>query len=101
MTELVEKQAAIDALHKWEMVYTWDETCLEDREKCYAPSEVIEDLPAAEPEGAERKIGHWVVRNEYSMWPVLCSECGERQMNRTKFCPDCGAPMDLKGEENG
>lgn len=46
MRVLIDKQAAIDALHEWEMVYTWDETCLEDRAKVYAPSEVIEALSA-------------------------------------------------------
>ena len=50
MADLIDRKAAIDALHEWERVYTWDETCLEDREKVYAPSEVIEDLPTAEPE---------------------------------------------------
>ncbi len=49
MADLIDRKAAIDALHEWEKVYTWDENCLEDREKVYAPSEVIEDLPTAEP----------------------------------------------------
>lgn len=41
----------------------------------------------------ERKRGHWIVRNEYSMYPVLCSECGGWQSSRSKFCPNCGAKM--------
>lgn len=47
----------------------------------------------------ERKRGHWVVRNEYSMRPVLCSECGEWQSSRSHFCPECGA--DMRGGEDG
>lgn len=47
----------------------------------------------------ERKRGHWIVRNEYSMYPVLCSECGGWQSSRSKFCPDCGA--DMRGEGDG
>ena len=45
----------------------------------------------------ERKRGHWIVRNEYSMWPVLCSECRGWQSGRSRFCPECGA--DMRGEQ--
>ena len=50
MADLIDRQAAIDALHSWERVYNWDETCREDKEKVYAPSDAIEALPTAEPE---------------------------------------------------
>lgn len=62
MRVLIDKQAAIDALHAWERVYTWDETCLEDRAKVYAPSEVIEALPATEPGIVRCKDCKWYGR---------------------------------------
>ena len=48
---VIDRQAAIDALHKWEMSYSWDEYCGESPE-VYSPSGVIKALPSAEPESA-------------------------------------------------
>ena len=45
--------------------------------------------------------GHWIrkeITNEELIWDCYkCSECGEVQEHRSKYCPDCGAIMD--GEE--
>lgn len=101
MADLIDRKAAIDALHEWEKVYTWDENCLEDREKVYAPSEVIEDLPDVEP---ERKKGKWIITSEFEdCYYAKCNQCNITQVfyfnkQLTKFCPECGVPMDLKGD---
>ena len=44
----------------------------------------------------ERKRGHWIVHNDYSVQTIECSECGWYRLARTNFCPDCGA--DMRGE---
>ena len=52
MADLIERQAAIDALMAWEEGSVWDEECLKHRGEPYwvAPSDVIEQLPSAQPE---------------------------------------------------
>ena len=87
--DVIYRQEAIDALVKRTHL-PW-----EDLKILNPMLEVLEQIPSAEP---KRKMGHWIVRNEYSMRPILCSECGEWQSSRSKFCPECGAQMDLKGD---
>lgn len=50
--DLIDRQAAIDALYHWEMCYTWDEHCREYRDLPYivSPSKVIDGLPSAQPD---------------------------------------------------
>ena len=50
MSDLIDRQAAINALHEWELLYDWDQTCRGNRERVCAPSDAIEALPQAEPE---------------------------------------------------
>ncbi|MBQ1779400.1 MAG: hypothetical protein IIZ93_14700 [Acidaminococcaceae bacterium] len=53
MVDLIERQAAIDALMAWEEDSVWDEECVKHRGEPYwvAPSDVIEQLPpSAQPE---------------------------------------------------
>ena len=38
----------------------------------------------------DRPHGHWDGGN----WSVLCSECGHWNMDRTSYCPNCGALME-------
>ena len=50
MSDLIDRQAAIDALEEWEARYSWDSWCCthkDEAEKYHiiAPSKVIEDLP--------------------------------------------------------
>ena len=53
MSDLISRQAAIEAVFDWEMTYDWDEHCREEDPKpayIVSPSDVIEQLPSAQPE---------------------------------------------------
>lgn len=52
MSDLIDRQAAIEALLAWEEDSVWDEECIKHRGEPYwvAPSDVIEQLPSAQPE---------------------------------------------------
>ena len=67
MDNLISRQAAIDALMVWEEGSIWDEECLKHRGEPYlvAPSDVIADLPSAQPE---------IMR---------CKDCAKRKYCRT------------------
>lgn len=104
MSDLIDRQAAMDALARIFDQCEEIEAHLPKGDpditgyKMYPDYmivwEYLHQLPSAEP---KRKQGHWIVRNEYSMWPVLCSECRGWQSGRSRFCPDCGA--DMRGEQ--
>lgn len=100
MSDLIDRQKAIEAIENSEFGYTYEvDTALD----------VIKSLPSAEP---ERKKGHWVeVYGYYTpggdpVWK--CSECGKGihvygieapSYNRDYAdgqwvaCPNCGAEM--------
>ena len=52
MSDLIDRQAAIDALMVWEEDSFWDKECLKHRGEPYwvAPSDVIEQMSAVQPE---------------------------------------------------
>ena len=91
MSDLISRQAAIDAINKAET------------KECAIW--VIKDLPSAEPTqtNVEPKKGKWI---DATHSPFYCSECGCYQYNSTleimsgeyHFCPNCGAEM--KGDED-
>ena len=45
----------------------------------------------------EPKTGHWIDMDE-GFSPCECSECGAVEFNKSKYCPNCGAKMN--GKEN-
>ena len=61
--DLIDRQAAIETLFDWEMTYDWDEHCREEDPKpayIVSPSDVIEQLPSAQPEITRCKdCEHW------------------------------------------
>ena len=101
MKDLIERQAAIDAVLS---VIPYDEYWKEEVEKA------INTLPSAQP---ERKTGKWELLPLSIIPPVYkCSACGRHAMwittgclvNRhyesylSDFCPSCGADMREKHE---
>ncbi len=84
MSDLIERQAAIDAVSK---------ACFELRGVFGRCEDALKALPSAQP---ERKRGKWI--------NGVCSQCGSHApyyaMASTyygsDFCPNCGA--DMRGE---
>lgn len=93
--DAISRQAAIDALMAWEEDYFWDKECVKHRGDPYwvAPSDVIEQLPSAQP---ERKKGHWQIYiiSMLDGEGCKCSECGHEGVPYWDFCPNCGTEMD-------
>ena len=62
--------------------------------------QAIKDVPSADV--VEVRHGTW--KHDGSKWKYrfLCSECGYKLINvPTNYCPNCGAKMDEKEQENG
>lgn len=45
-----------------------------------------------QPTIGEQKKGKWIEQRCRILW-WECSECGRGVLNRTNFCPNCGADM--------
>ena len=107
MSDLISRKAAIDAL---------DVLCQEHRYKIPGKGETysqyneawqdaldraegaIGNLPSAEP-----KRGTWIDTGGEEEWYAReyeCSECGGTMLGESNFCPNCGADMREKGENN-
>lgn len=96
MSDLISRQAAIDAVSKG---------CQELRGVFSRCEENILALPSAQP---ERKTGRWIQTEE--LWTDMytakeqgiyeCSRCGEKVIGKPdwRFCPNCGAEM-REGED--
>ena len=106
MDDLISRQAAIDALCKWESESTWDSWCEKhkdepERYNILAPSMVVKELPSAQ------RTGRWIWSEEE--WGYTCSACRVKfDYDKTyelfdhgfmlaNYCPNCGARME--GEE--
>lgn len=90
MSDLIERQAAIDALDK-----RFDSIPMEQTAEILQLRKDLRELPSAQP---ERKKGKWIREpNVYGV--VYCSECDyELHTNNTNYCPDCGARMEVEHE---
>lgn len=95
MSDLISRQAAIDALDTGLWGVEWD--------KALATA-MLEDLPSAQP---ERKKGRWIKNADENCWWYECSECGDYPMKNaygheelSAYCPHCGAIMEGDGEED-
>ena len=88
MSELIDRQAAIDAAKDWyEGLICGSVNGLIKR---------LNALPTAQPEPKE---GKWeqVSGQRYftsASYFYRCSVCGENNPRNTKYCPNCGAKME-------
>lgn len=110
MSDLIDRQAVIDALEKWfNGVFG-----IKESDGTATIFKRIRELPPKEP-----KKGKWELKEDILSWEgtfdgYFCSECGKGFLNDLccnngddwvdvkkdfKFCPFCGA--DMRGETNG
>lgn len=84
MSDLIDRQAAIEALYHVD-------------EYNGRSVEAIRNLPPAQPEQPEPKRGRWIYKTDLVTAPTgywECSECKEgRLLYEENFCPHCGADM--------
>lgn len=88
----------------WDMFYCKEIECAPEWDG-HTPAQAIERIGKLEPV----RHGHWETKeytteDSFDDWIVIhrkevCSECGEGQGERSKFCPNCGAKMDLEEED--
>ena len=119
MSDLIDRQAAIDAM--WKALYEYEDKTekqfqeSEDLDvsdwiehRCFVQNmsdidrQTILKLPSAEP---ERKKGKWIITSKFEdCYYAKCNQCNITQVfyfNKplTKFCPNCGANME-GGDKN-
>ena len=99
MSDLIERQVAIDAF--WKLDAELRPSTID------AVLDMLKSLPSAQP---ERKTTHWVPLDErFASWSSYykCSECGFRINLRTvtdfsgqsvNYCPHCGLRMEVENE---
>ena len=85
MSDLIDRQAAIDAMNEWE----WQELYLPIHFK-----QLLENLPPVKP---EQKMGRWVEHFDKSGKWYECDQCHTDWGGAVNYCPNCGAKME--GEE--
>ena len=70
--------------------------CFKLKEECRKEWTDLSDIPPVEP---ERKTGHWIMTDDEMF--VYCSECEDSYYPRPidaswRYCPNCGAKMEVK-----
>ena len=103
MSDLIERQAAIDLLSDYANTVSLDEN-LDVNAKIAIQLGITNcigivnhDIPSVQP---ERKTGYWIAPKYYpTQFTYTCSKCGYKQSfnGKFKFCPNCGA--DMRGEQ--
>lgn len=88
MDDLINRQATIEALEKFEK-QCWEDMCF--RPLMSDARVIIKGSPSVFP---EQKTGRWIDMDDH----VMCSCCGATHYGADKnYCPNCGAKM--KSEE--
>lgn len=59
-------------------------------------AKTINDLPSVTP---QPKKGHWIAMSE-GFTPYECSECESVEFKKSKYCPNCGAKMEVEDANN-
>lgn len=99
MSDLISREAAFD-----EIIWNSDNGVIDAK----VAIEALRKLPSIEP---ERKAGHWI-RGEAYPHHIYCSECYKTFIPNDefrvwangdiprKYCPECGAPMEVKTDNS-
>lgn len=92
MSEYIEKEAAIDAVHgEFDECLVWDTSGLET-------ANVVENILDTIPPADVRPVKHgkWIVKTDSEGKTYgVCSRCGyEQYAGHLKYCPECGGKMD-------
>ena len=56
--------------------------------------DVVDSMPTVDPV----KHGHWKEHKDYPGLAYLCSDCGYFTTDRSYYCPNCGAHMEVEDE---
>ena len=97
MSDLISRQAAFIALNK-----RAENVSLKTRIGLLDAVRVIDELPSVEP---ERNVGKWHLLDECANEGWYCDQCHKKvfkadfsnTMRKYKFCPNCGAKMEVNG----
>ena len=96
MSDLISRQAAIDALAEFVPYAICDESTESYCNGLTDAYNLILQLPSAEP---KRKQGEWIEKCSYDGMRnyYYCTLCGVRNDWKSNFCPHCG--VDMRKEE--
>ena len=108
MAEYIERETILDAISEQRRFYLHERDGETDMEKLYllwgsdnaltTMEDIMSDIPAADV--APVVHGRWLLRHEGAGHYWECSVCQENPCiyvtKNTKFCPNCGAKMDLE-----
>lgn len=95
MSDLISRQAAIDALGEKPLAWLEGEYELGLQQQWEADVDAIKAVPSAQP-----KTGKWIVTYKFEdCYYAKCNKCKVTQVfyyNKalTNYCPNCGAKMD-------
>ena len=84
--DLISRQAVLDAFSD----YVGSGMSMNDFDALW---DIVVKTQPVNPQ--EPKTGHWIDREEYDADRWKCSECGRTVLWQEKFCPNCGAKMEV------
>ena len=98
MSDYIRREDAIDAFNRIKNTLKNPETAHYDTMMFYEIEDVLEDV---EPADVVQVVhARW---ENYSPITIKCSHCGhvihDWRYSECKYCPNCGAKMDARGEE--
>ena len=95
MSDLISRNALLDAMPKD------DELLSIDVRRIICESPIIDAEPVRHGQWETKE---YTTEDSFDDWIIIhheevCSECGKGQGERSKFCPNCGAKMDLEEKD--
>lgn len=88
MDDYISRQAVKDWIKRWEGYL--------DQDMIARMQYGVDHIPSVQP-----LKGKWAgVDGLYGCGIYICDQCGKFAMMKTDYCPNCGARMDLRGEQD-